>query len=357
MISRTSGPGTSHIQKPPSVARSAIPTWQKQLVEAVKTVDELLSILGLCESDVRVSKIAGREFPLRVPRSFITRMRPGDPRDPLLLQVLPTAREEEVIPGFGSDPLAESRATPVPGLLHKYRGRALLITTGSCAIHCRYCFRRHFPYSEHRPQGYRAAMEYLRSTPEIDEVILSGGDPLAMSDRNLSELAAELETIPHLQRLRIHSRLPVVLPSRVDEHLLQWLTGGRLAPILVIHANHPREIDAEVAAALGRLREAGIVLLNQTVLLRGVNDSSRDLSDLSKNLFAAGVLPYYLHLVDRVRGAAHFEVHEDEARALVRKLLQELPGYLVPRLVREIPGASTKVPIDLGGGVSSPSFS
>lgn len=336
---------------------SPVPLWQQELTEAVRSLDELLEILGLAADDLPISEIARREFPLLVPRGFVARMRAGDPRDPLLLQVLPTAREEQAPQGYVADPLGESQATPAPGLLHKYRGRALLVTTGACAIHCRYCFRRHFPYEEHRETGFEEAIAYLRRSPDVEEIILSGGDPLAWNDRRLSRLVQELEGIPHLRRLRIHTRLPVVLPRRIDDTLMAWLTGGRLEPVVVIHSNHPRELDDEVASALQRLRTAGVTLLNQTVLLRGINDSSRILTELSKNLFAIGVLPYYLHLVDRVRGAAHFEIHEDEARALAWELMAELPGYLVPRLVREIPGAPSKVPVDLHGGPSSQSFS
>lgn len=357
MITRTPGSRTSEPAPIPNLGSNAAPLWQRELTRAVRSLDELLEILELTAEEVSASDIARREFPLLVPRGFVDRMRPGDPRDPLLLQVLPTAEEERAPAGFVADPLAESQVAAAPGLLHKYRGRALLVTTGACAVHCRYCFRRHFPYEEHRETDFEEALVYLKSSPEVEEIILSGGDPLVWKDRRLARLARELESIDHLRRLRIHTRLPVVLPQRIDEDLLAWLTESRLEPVVVIHTNHPREIDGEVASALRRLRRAGITLLNQTVLLRGINDSSSILSDLSKDLFAVGVLPYYLHLVDRVRGAAHFEIHEDEARALARELMAELPGYLVPRLVREVPGAPSKVPVDLRVGASSTSIS
>jgi EF-P beta-lysylation protein EpmB len=275
-------------------------------------------------------------------------MRPGDPADPLLRQVLPVDREAQPAPGFSPDPLVESASHPTPGLLHKYRGRALLVVTGACAIHCRYCFRRHFPYAGSSGRGtWDRALEHLAADPGLSEVILSGGDPLSVADGQLAELAHRLAAIPHLRRLRVHTRLPVVLPERVDEALLSWLAGSRLQPVMVIHANHPREIDGAVVAALERLRRAGVTLLNQAVLLRDVNDDVQVFEELSEVLFAAGVLPYYLHLLDRVEGAAHFEVPEPQALEIAAELTRRLPGYLVPRLVREIPGAEAKVPVNL----------
>ncbi len=255
--------------------------------------------------------------------------------------------------GYEADPLAETAAvggvTPLPGLLHKYRGRALLLVTGACAVHCRYCFRRHFPYGDHSRwgEGWGRALDWLAASPAIEEVILSGGDPLAASDDKLAALVAGLDRIPHLRRLRVHTRLPVVVPERVDGALLGWLGSSRLAPVVVLHANHPRELDGAVAAAVARLRGAGATVLNQAVLLAGVNDSAEALVGLSRELFAAGVLPYYLHLLDRVAGAAHFEVPAARARELLRAMMAELPGYLVPRLVREVPGAPHKVPLEL----------
>jgi EF-P beta-lysylation protein EpmB len=231
--------------------------------------------------------------------------------------------------------------------LHKYDGRALLIATGSCAIHCRYCFRREFPYGEQQASAgrFRHALEQIAADESIAEVILSGGDPLSLSNARLAELGARLESIPHLRRLRIHSRHPVVLPGRVDEGLLDWLGGLRLSTVLVIHANHAAEIDGEVEAALAALSGCRVLLLNQSVLLRGVNDSVEALAALSERLADVGVLPYYLHLLDRVRGAAAFEVPEGRARELAEALRGLLPGYLVPRLVREVPGERSKTPV------------
>jgi L-lysine 2,3-aminomutase len=336
------------------VARTALaaPPWQRELAAAVASRAELLDLLGLpgesaggAEGAARAAARAAADFPVRVPRGFVARMRPGDPRDPLLLQVLAAAVEIEPVPGWGADPLAESEVQPVPGVLHKYRGRALLVVTGACAVHCRYCFRRHFPYGERSltRSAEDAALAWLAGEPTVEEVLLSGGDPLTLPDRRLAELAARLAAIPHLRRLRVHTRLPIVLPERVDDALLAWLAGTRLSPVVVVHANHAREIDAAVAAALGRLRAAGVPVLNQSVLLAGVNDSADALADLSEALFAAGALPYYLHLLDPVAGAAHFDVPEPRARALHADLAARLPGYLVPRLVREVPGAPGKV--------------
>ncbi|MCB1055686.1 MAG: EF-P beta-lysylation protein EpmB, partial [Acidobacteria bacterium] len=284
----------------PMIART-LPSWQRSLATAVSDPFRLLELLdlpvGLLGDRVRAEE-ARAHFPLRVPLAFVRRMRPGDPDDPLLRQVLPLDRETEPAPGFVTDPLAESVALPVPGLLHKYRGRALMVVTGACGVHCRYCFRRHFPYGEASPgrSAWDGALSYLAEDPAIEEVILSGGDPLAVSDGLLAELAARLEAIPHLKRLRVHTRMPVVLPERVDEALLGWLDACRLRPVLVIHTNHPREIDDDVVAAMARLSGAGVLLLNQAVLLRGVNDREDTLRELSERCFEAGVLPYYLHL-------------------------------------------------------------
>jgi EF-P beta-lysylation protein EpmB len=284
---------------------------------------------------------------VRVPRGFIARMRHGDPADPLLLQVLPQAAELGDVPGFGRDAVGDLAARAAHGVLHKYDGRALLIATGSCAVNCRYCFRRHFPYAEETAAGNRwsSALDHLRNDHSISELILSGGDPLSLSTPKLAELTAALLDLPHIRRLRIHTRLPVVLPERVDGELVDWLAGLRLQRVVVVHANHPREIDASVVAACKALHHAGATLLNQSVLLRGINDDVGVLADLSERLFAAGVLPYYLHQLDRVAGAAHFEVTDGAALDLMEVLRQRLPGYLVPRLVRETAGAPYKEPV------------
>lgn len=309
---------------------------------------ELLQLLGLAQADIEL-RAPTRRFPLRVPRGYVARMRPGDPADPLLRQVLPLAEEDTLTTGFGKDPVGDLAALAGPGVLHKYHGRALVITTGACAIHCRYCFRRHFPYADAqgRNSDWAAVLDYLAQDESIEEVILSGGDPLALSDSRLATLTQGLDQIPHLQRLRIHTRLPIVLPERVDADLLAWLSMTRLKPVMVLHANHAQELDDSVSAALARLSHIGVCLLNQSVLLRGVNDSVVALRTLSEHLFACGVLPYYLHLMDRVQGAAHFEVQEAQARSLIQELGAQLPGYLLPRLVREQAGAAAKHLVNL----------
>ena len=323
--------------------------WRRELAAAITEPAELLRLLELPKELLGSARAASGLFALRVPRGFVAKMRPGDPADPLLLQVLPLGAELTETPGFSADPVGDLHAAARPGVLHKYRGRALLMVAGGCAVNCRYCFRREFPYAEHRLGGAALAdaLAYLAADPSIEEVILSGGDPLLAGDERLGELVRGLVAIPHLQRLRVHTRLPVVLPERITEELLSWMAGTRLRPVMVIHANHPRELGADVVAALTRLRTAGVTLLNQSVLLAGVNDSASTQAELSTTLFEAGVLPYYLHLLDRVRGAAHFEVPEEEGRQLLRVLTQRLPGYLVPRLVREKAGAGAKVPVDL----------
>ncbi len=326
--------------------------WQRLLREAVSNLADLLRLLDLEPEDVGASRAAARDFPLRVPRGFVDRMRPGDPNDPLLRQVLPVRAETQTVLGFVDDPLAESVVSPAPGMLHKFAGRVLLVATGACAVHCRYCFRRHYPYAADRPwrDGWRAARDTIAKDASIREVILSGGDPLSLHDDKLGMLATALADIPHVRRLRIHTRLPIVLPERVDDALLSWLTGTRLRPIVVVHANHAQEIDASVRRGVARLRERQVPVLNQAVLLAGINDRVDDLVALSEALFDGGIMPYYLHVLDPVRGAAHFDVSDDRAAALVRDAAARLPGYLVPRLVREVPGAPAKMPV--GASVS-----
>jgi EF-P beta-lysylation protein EpmB len=321
--------------------------WQTELKRAISDPAELLRCLNLDNALLPAAQRAAQLFPLRVPEGFIARMKPGDVHDPLLRQVLPLDAECNAVPGFAADPVGDLNAMPVPGLLHKYHGRVLLIATGACAVHCRYCFRRHFPYGNApalRDSG-RAALAYIAADSSITEVILSGGDPLSLKDDRLKELLSRIEAIAHVQRLRIHTRLPVVLPSRVDDALLTWLQAGRLKKIVVIHANHANEIDRAVVGALDRLAKRGTTLLNQSVLLRGVNDSVGALCSLSESLFAAGVLPYYLHLLDKVQGAGHFEVSVQYAAKLVEAMNNQLAGYLVPRLVVEHAGASSKTPL------------
>ncbi|MCC4596875.1 EF-P beta-lysylation protein EpmB [Xanthomonas campestris pv. phormiicola] len=332
------------MQPSPSPAVLAPPRWQQLWRDAVRDPRELLALLGLDPQALGVSEQAATQFALRVPRGFVARMRRGDPHDPLLRQVLPIDAELRRVPGFALDAVGDAAAKKADGVIQKYRGRALLVATGSCAVHCRYCFRRHFPYAEETAarDGWREAVAAIAADPDIDEVILSGGDPLSLATSKLVELTEALAAIPQLKRLRIHSRLPVVLPERVDAPLLAWLRALPWPVAFVIHANHANEFDASVDAALAQLRAAGAQLLNQAVLLRGVNDSVAALADLSERSFAAGVLPYYLHQLDKVEGVAHFEVDDATARTLHQALAARLSGYLVPKLVREIPGDTGK---------------
>jgi len=327
---------------PPRDASSAAPGWQRELADAIRDPAELGALLGI-DSAARPAAAAG--FPLLVPRAFAARMRPGDPRDPLLLQVWPQPAEDTAVPGWSADPLAEAAAVAAPGLVRKYRGRALLLLTGGCAINCRYCFRREFPYAENGAtrRGVAAGLAAIAADESVEEVILSGGDPLLADDDFLAEVVARLDGIPHLRRLRIHTRLPVVLPARVTTGLIRVLGESRLTRVVVIHANHARELDDAVASAVRALASTPAMMLNQAVLLAGVNDSAAALAALSERLVEIGVAPYYLHLLDRVRGAAHFEVPESRAVELHRRLRDSLPGYAVPRLVREVPGEPAKV--------------
>jgi len=328
-------------------AHPAQPRWQQSWRDAVRDPRELLALLELPGLAASLSDVAAAQFPLRVPRGFVARMRRGDPHDPLLRQVLPVLDEDRIVAGFGLDAVGDAAARGATGVIHKYSGRALLVATGSCAVHCRYCFRRHFPYAQETAAAARwaEALDYLRADGSLEEVLLSGGDPLSLSTAKLAEFTAALAAIPHVRTLRLHTRLPIVLPERVDAALLGWLRGLPQRVVVVVHANHANEIDAGVADALEALRGTGATVLNQSVLLRGVNDSPEALVALSRRLFEAGVLPYYLHQLDRVAGVAHFEVDDDRALALHGAMTASLPGYLVPRLVREIPGEPSKTPL------------
>lgn len=321
--------------------------WRQILATAITDPAELLSLLDLPDSLLPAAQQASRLFSLRVPRPYLDRIQRGNPHDPLLRQILPLDAECYPSEGFSNDPVGDQDAMLSPGLLQKYPGRALLLTTGACGIHCRYCFRRHFPYTEANPaqQDWQQALEQLTADPTITEIILSGGDPLSLSDKRLGWLAAKLAGIPHIERLRIHTRLPVVVPARVDAALCDWLTALPLQKVMVLHINHAREIDTALEHACQRLLACGVTLLNQSVLLAGVNDTVDSLHQLSERLFACGVLPYYLHQLDRVNGAAHFEVSDVIAQKLVATLRNQLPGYLIPRLVREHAGTASKTPL------------
>lgn len=355
MITRTPAPlhTIAHEQResPVSGAPKQPPTargdWRAQLRDCIRTPQALLEQLDLPATLLPGIRDGHALFSIRVPQAYASRIRTDDPNDPLLRQVLPLDAEMDVVDGYVNDPLEEADHSPLPGLIHKYTNRVLLMASGGCAINCRYCFRRHFPYEDHQPsrEQWRDILDYLRADTRIHEVILSGGDPLVSTDKRLSWLVEALGEIPHLKRLRIHTRLPVVIPDRINDELLGWLGATRLQKIVVIHTNHANELDDDVAAAMSRLAAIGVTLLNQGVILRGINDTVATQTALAERLFECGVLPYYLHAFDPVQGAAHFTVSDTEACALMEALLEHLPGFLMPRLVREIPGRGSKTPL------------
>ncbi len=330
-----------------SAIERAAEDWQSQLRNVITSRGELLEALNLRLEDVGIAGGACQDFPLKVPRSFVSRMRCADPQDPLLLQVLSSNREMSESTGYTMDPLQETGHIPHRGIIHKYNGRVLLIASGGCAVNCRYCFRRHFPYSDNRNSRseWQEALDYIRSDNSIEEVILSGGDPLIMDDAQLTELTNRIADIAHVKRLRIHSRLPIVIPDRVTEELLDAICPQNVQTVMVLHCNHANEIDEHVTEAIFALRRRDVIVLNQAVLLRSINDNVLAQIALSQSLFSAGALPYYLHMLDKVKGAAHFDIGEAEAQALVQELSAHLPGYMVPKLVREISGGRAKSPV------------
>ncbi len=327
----------------------SISAWQSEYKAAICSLDELCHELDLNIEDLPVDYSTQQQvFTLRVPHSYVQRMQKSDPHDPLLLQVLPNHLEQEIVSGFTKDPVGDLHSIKSSGLLKKYHGRALLLASSRCAIHCRYCFRRHFPYSEQNPRhdSWAKAMDELQKDQSINEIILSGGDPLVLSDHQLEKLVRKLETIQHITTLRIHTRLPVVIPNRINESLLSWMKNTRLKLIMVLHINHAQEINNELKNKLNMLVKLNCVLLNQSVLLSTINADTKSLLDLSRKLFSANIMPYYLHMLDKVAGAAHFEVSENDACSLMRSISKQLPGYLVPKLVREIEGETSKRIID-----------
>jgi EF-P beta-lysylation protein EpmB len=328
----------------PRIAVPRYASWQDAMKDAVRDADELCRLLDLPAEFARVARTSAGQFPLFVPRGFVARMRPGDLDDPLLRQVLPAAEEMRDVTGFVVDPVDDAAATRRPGMLQKYHGRVLLITTGACAIHCRYCFRRNFPYevAPRSMEDWRPAIDDIAADDSIREVILSGGDPLTLVDASLADLVVELAEIARVRRLRIHTRLPIVIPERVTDSLVDLLRNCGLTPLVVVHANHANELDERVALALAKLADAGIVLLNQAVLLASVNDSVDAQVALCERLVELRVLPYYLHQLDRVAGAAHFEVPVETGLQIIEALKERLPGYAVPRYVQEVAGASSK---------------
>ncbi|RUO20328.1 EF-P beta-lysylation protein EpmB [Aliidiomarina haloalkalitolerans] len=321
--------------------------WQQELAQSYTNPLQLAEFLGLSPAWAEQHNAARKLFPMRVPQPFVRLMEKGNEQDPLLLQVMPLISEFEQLPGFTNDPLAEAEHSPVPGLLHKYQSRVLIILRGGCAVNCRYCFRRHFPYEDHqlKRDDWDSIERYLSNHPQINEVILSGGDPLMAKEQHLLEAIQRIERFANIKRLRIHTRLPVVIPSRLTQSLLNVLTSSRLQSILVLHANHAREVSPELKRQLEKFRQQGVWILNQSVLLKDINDSVEALTALSEALFQAGIQPYYLHQLDAVAGAAHFAVADTEAVRLSAELRKQLPGFLVPTLVREIPGEPNKTPL------------
>ena len=318
--------------------------WQQSLRDAIRSPEELCDILQLPAEYCAAAKRASTQFNLFVPREYLAKIPPGQPEHPLLKQVLPLAEEELTVAGFSRDPVGDREALITSGLLQKYASRALLVVTGVCAVHCRYCFRRYYPYDS-VPKGeenWKPVLEKIAEDSTIDEVILSGGDPWMLVDSRLQSLTDQIAQIPHVRRLRIHTRLPVMIPSRVTDTLLRSLTGTRLTPFVVVHINHPLEIDTQVVVALNKLIDSGAVVLNQAVLLRGVNDSVDTLESLCRDLVNLRVTPYYIHQLDRVEGSGHFEVSDARAMEIISELRSRLPGYAVPRLVRERPGGANK---------------
>jgi len=322
--------------------------WQSQLSDLITDPSELLSLLELSSEQLLSGAIlASEKFKLRVPRAFVGKMNAKNPLDPLLLQVLPQHLELEEHPEFVTDPLGEEAANQLPGVLHKYKSRFLLTLTGACAVHCRYCFRRHFPYQENLPKNedWLNIKNYIEANPNINEIIWSGGDPLTLSNRKLALWLERLSSLKQIQILRIHSRVPIVIPNRIDEQLISLLKNSRLRIVLVVHSNHASELDDFTCSKLLQLSDEHITVLNQAVLLKGVNDSAETLVDLSYRLFEARVMPYYLHVLDKVKGAQHFDLESSEIDDIYRDVLANLPGYLVPKLVREIAGEKNKTPL------------
>lgn len=339
-ISVKSARGTSTI--PVSSREASSDDYDSQIITRI---EDLLDYLQLSSEPLKkLHPLLSSDFPLRVPMAFAKRIKKADPKDPLLRQVLPLEDEKLRHPDFISDPVEDLNYQAVPGLIHKYPNRALLIATGICGIHCRYCFRREFPYpaASISDRNLDAVINYLLEHPSIEEIILSGGDPLTLSNRRLGNLLQRLSAVPHLKKLRIHSRQAIVMPSRINKELLVLLTELPFKACLVLHCNHANEIDQSVINQLSQLKTAGILLLNQSVILKGVNDNVEALCDLSQRLYDAGALPYYINALDRVQGSVHFLVEDEEAIQLVNEMRKHLPGYLVPRLVKDIPGRQAK---------------
>ncbi len=319
--------------------------WKSVVSESFRDLDALLEF---CEIDgLRTEIQANQEFTFRVTRYFASLIEKGNALDPLLLQVLPDAYELQMVDGYSEDAVGDRLSMPLPGLIHKYHGRVLLTLTGACAIHCRYCFRRHYPYSESNTDYCvnSEVVKYLSRHTEVNEVILSGGDPLMLSDQKLANLVTSLNQVPHIRSLRIHSRVLSVLPERVTQGLINTLHQFRGRVVFVTHINHPKEISEPNQTAFHLLSQQGYRLFNQSVLLKRVNDSPQTLAELSNKLFESHIIPYYLHRLDKVQGAAHFDLTAEESCRIYKQLRNRLPGYLLPAMVEELPGRASKTPV------------
>lgn len=322
--------------------------WKSALRNTINTPQQLAQAISLSQEAYKGLMHATELFPLKIPISVLSRIQENHLDDPVLRQYLPTEKEMQEHPDYQIDPVGDLNASPLPGIIHKYQSRALIITSQVCAVHCRYCFRRHFPYQDMQltSKHQEKIIAYLRENPALNEIILSGGDPLSLDDEKLYELIQALESVSHIKTLRIHSRLPIVIPSRVTDRLLDILKNSRFKTVMVLHCNHANEIDEDVESACLKLKQHTDALLNQSVLLRSINDSADVLAELSYRLFDCGVIPYYLHLFDKVQNAAHFDISAKQATIIVDNLRKKLPGYLVPKLVTEIAGEPCKTPVE-----------
>lgn len=342
-----------HMRIIPKKIHSVETHWQKELANSFTTLENLLTYLQIDSQALPISVAehskARKLFPMRVPKPFADLMEAGNWHDPLLQQVIPQHAEFIEKSGFVADPL-EEQSSKQKGLIHKYKSRVLMVLKGACAVNCRYCFRRHFPYQDNhiRSSDHANIVKYISEDSTLNEVIFSGGDPLMANDTQLAEIASQISNIPHIKRLRIHTRLPVVIPSRLNDEFIAWISKLTIKPVLVLHINHANEVSDSLAHRCKQLVAAGVTVLNQSVLLKNINDNATDLEHLSERLFEANILPYYLHMFDRVQGAVHFDVKRDEARAIMAELIKRLPGFLVPKLVQEFAGQPGKTPIDLG---------
>ena len=323
--------------------------WQQQLKNTVNNIQELCSELDLDYNTLKHGRLNLQpKFPLKVSRYYLNKINKNNLNDPLLLQILPQVEELKSAPNFCHDPLEEEKYTKVPGLIHKYHNRVLLTVTGACGIHCRYCFRQNFPYENNilAQKERDLQLDYIIKNININEVILSGGDPLCVNNKYLDLLLSSLTSIPHIKTIRFHSRMPIVIPDRIDEELIEilnrYINNQHVNIVLVTHCNHPDELDEHIKNKMALLKNIGITILNQSVLLKNINDNAKTLVDLSHKLFECHILPYYLHLLDPVTGTSHYEVKHSNAKLLIKEVSSKLSGYLVPKLVQEIAGMPSK---------------